>query len=148
MLSRENLTKPIQASGCDVVTLNSVLTMIVYSLEILILKNLEKKVEGPKMTFNCKKQNRAKRGKKRLWYGERERQEREKDREREREGGSKSDFAVQWCCWIIMKMKATESGSIGEQENGAKADNTVKAKKKRTNKRTTVERRKRSVRQY
>lgn len=63
-------------------------------------------------------------------------------------GGSKSDFAVQWCCWIIMKMKATESGSIGEQGNGAEADNTVKEKKKRTNKRTTVERRKRSVRQY
>lgn len=47
-----------------------------------------------------------------------------------------------------MKMKATESGSIGEQGNGAEADNTVKEKKKRTNKRTTVERRKRSVRQY
>lgn len=29
-----------------------------------------------------------------------------------------------------MKMKATESGSIGEQGNGAEADNTVKEKKK------------------
>lgn len=47
-----------------------------------------------------------------------------------------------------MKMKATESGSIGEQGNGAEADNTVKEKKKRPNKRTTVERRKRSVKQY
>lgn len=47
-----------------------------------------------------------------------------------------------------MKMKATESGSIREQGNGAVADNTEKEKKKKTNKRTTVERRKRSVRQY
>lgn len=47
--------------------------------------------------------------------------------------GGKSDFAVQWCCWIIMKMKATESGSIREQGNGAETDNTVRAKKK-TNK--------------
>lgn len=31
--------------------------------------------------------------------------------EREKKEGSKSDFAVQWCLWIIMKMKATESGS-------------------------------------
>lgn len=39
-----------------------------------------------------------------------------------------------------MKMKATESGSIREQGNGAEADNTVTEKKK-TNNRTTVERR-------
>lgn len=46
-----------------------------------------------------------------------------------------------------MKMKATESGSIREQGNGAQADNTVREKKK-TNKRTTVESREGSVRQY
>lgn len=39
---------------------------------------------------------------------------------------SKSDFAVHWCRWIIMKMKATETGSIREQRNGAETDNTVK----------------------
>lgn len=61
--------------------------------------------------------------------------------------GGKSDFAVQWCCWIIMKMKATESGSIREQGNGAETDNTVRAKKK-TNKRTTVDSRESSGRQY
>lgn len=55
---------------------------------------------------------------------------RERGRKR-RGGGSKNDFAVQWCCWIIMKMKATESGSIREQGNGAAADNTVKEKKKK-----------------
>lgn len=88
------------------------------------------------------------RGNKRQWYGESERQGKERETERGRRRGSKSDFAVQWCCWIIMKMKATESGSIGVQGNGAEADNTVKEKKKRTNKKTTVERRKRSVRQY
>lgn len=37
-----------------------------------------------------------------------------------------------------MKMKATESGSIREQGNGAETDNTVREKKK-TNKRTSVE---------
>lgn len=46
-----------------------------------------------------------------------------------------------------MKMKATESGSIREQGNGAETDNTVKEKKK-TNKRTSVEKAERSVRQY
>lgn len=46
-----------------------------------------------------------------------------------------------------MKMKATESGSIREQGNGAAADNS-EGEKEKTNKRTTVERRKRSVRQY
>lgn len=61
--------------------------------------------------------------------------------------GSKCDFAVQWCCWIIMKMKATDSGSIREQGNGAEADNTVRERTK-TNKRTTVESIERSVRQY
>lgn len=46
-----------------------------------------------------------------------------------------------------MKMKATESGSIREQGNGAGTDNTVREKKK-TNKRTSVEKAQRSVRQY
>lgn len=45
-----------------------------------------------------------------------------------------------------MKMKATESGSIREQGNGAETDNTVREKKK-TNKRTR-ESRERSGRQY
>ena len=48
--------------------------------------------------------------------------------------GSRSDFTVQWCCWIIMKMKATESGSITEQGNGAQTDNTVRGKNKRMSK--------------
>lgn len=46
-----------------------------------------------------------------------------------------------------MKMKATESGSIREQGNGAETDNTVREKKK-TNKRTSVEKAEGSVRQY
>lgn len=46
-----------------------------------------------------------------------------------------------------MKMKATESGSIREQGNGAETDNTAREKKK-TNKRTNVEEAERSVRQY
>lgn len=50
-----------------------------------------------------------------------------------------------------MKMKATESGSIREQGNGAQADNTAREKKK-TNKRIKVQggkkRKERCVRQY
>lgn len=46
-----------------------------------------------------------------------------------------------------MKMKATESGSIGEQGNGAKTDNTVREEKK-TNKRMSVEKAEGAVRQY
>lgn len=83
---------------------------------------------------------------------ERETVERERDGEEEggRRGGkksSKSDFAVHWCRWIIMKMKATESGSIREQGNGAETDNTAREKKKK-NKRMSVEKAERSVRQY
>lgn len=47
-----------------------------------------------------------------------------------------------------MKMKATESGSIREQGNGAETDNTVREEKKKTNKRTSVEKAQSSVRQY
>lgn len=46
-----------------------------------------------------------------------------------------------------MKMKATESGSIREQGNGAETDNTVREKKK-TNKRMSVEKGEGSVRRY
>lgn len=101
------------------------------------------------MTFNYKKQNKARRkkdkpvGKK--WS---EKKERERQRGRkEKKKNSKSDFAVYWCRWIIMKMKATESGSIREQGNGAETDNTAREKKKK-NKRTSVEKAERSVRQY
>lgn len=77
----------------------------------------------------------------------------ERERQRGRGGkkrgkkSSKSDFAVHWCRWIIMKMKATESGSIREQGNGAETDNTAREKKKK-NKRMSVEKAERSVRQY
>lgn len=74
-----------------------------------------------------------------------ERETERKRREEEGEKSSKSDFAVHWCCWIIMKMKATESGSIREQGNGAETDNTAREKK---NKRMSVEKAERSVRQY
>lgn len=46
-----------------------------------------------------------------------------------------------------MKMKATESGSIREQGNGAETDNTAREKKKK-NKRMSVEKAEKSVRQY
>lgn len=46
-----------------------------------------------------------------------------------------------------MKMKATDSGSIREQGNGAETDNTVR-ERTRTNKGTTVESAARPVRQY
>lgn len=70
----------------------------------------------------------------------------ERERERRKIKGTKSDFAVQWCHWIIMKMKATDSGSIREQGNGAETDNTVREKKK-TNMRTSVEKAERTLRQ-
>lgn len=46
-----------------------------------------------------------------------------------------------------MKMKATDSGSIREQGNGAETDNTVR-ERTRANKGTTVESAAPSVRQY
>lgn len=94
------------------------------------------------MTFNYKKQNKARRKKDKPVGGKWRETGREGEK-RERKG-SKSDFAVQWCRWIIMKMKATESGSIREQGNGAETDNTVREKKK-TNKRTSVEKAERGL---
>lgn len=100
------------------------------------------------MTFNYKKQNKARRKKDKPVGGKwSERLLRERDREEEGGKSSKSDFAVHWCRWIIMKMKATESGSIREQGNGAETDNTAREKKKK-NKRMSVEKAERSVRQY
>lgn len=104
------------------------------------------------MTFNYKKQNKARR-KKDKPVGEKWSKRLLRERDREEEGGrrggksSKSDFAVHWCRSIIMKMKATESGSIREQGNGAETDNTAREKKKK-NKRMSVEKAERSVRQY
>lgn len=66
------------------------------------------------MTFNYREQNKAPR-KRDKPVGKKQGKKRK---------GSKRDLAVQWCCWIIMKMKATESGSISQQGNGAVADNT------------------------
>lgn len=83
------------------------------------------------MTFNYEKQNKARRKKDKPVGGKWRERERVRGSEegRRRRKGSKSDFAVQWCRWIIMKMKATESGSIREQGNGAETDNTAREKK-------------------
>lgn len=68
------------------------------------------------MTFNYRKQNKTRGEKDKALGGKKKKKKKGRGRKRE---GSKSDFAVQWCGWIIMKMKATESGSIRKQGNGA-----------------------------